>query len=193
MCGAGSICAVRHKSATVLLAGLALASCANTTGRFSYVYAEGYTASTAAFAAADGATPVVVRNNPFPGDADGAKFAAAMPTDTYWRFKFVNSRPTPGFGYRFVVEFGQDPGPGTYSVCATDLPVQTPLPPDGATDGIPFRAGFCRNGGAISEVAGLAPLASSPGDPAFRNFLANLVSLLTPSIDSHSMRDTEDD
>jgi hypothetical protein len=182
---------VRHRSATVLLACLALAGCANTTGRFSYVYAEGYTASTAAFAAADGPMSVVVRNNPFPDDADGARFAAAMPTDTIWRFKFVNSRLVPGYGYRFVVEFRQDPGLGTYSVCATDLPVQTPLPPGGAMDGIPFRAGFCRNGGGISEVAGIAPVAPSPDAPEFRSFLANLVSLLTPPIDSPSIRDYE--
>jgi hypothetical protein len=182
---------VRPESATVLLACLALAGCANTTGRFNYVHAEGYTASTAAFAATDAPTPVLVRNNPFPGDADGAKFAAAMPTDTIWRFKFVNSRPAPGYGYRFIVEFRQDPGLGTNSVCTTDVPVRATLPPDGATDGIPFRAGFCRNGGVISEIAGIAPVARSPDAPEFRNFLANLVSVLTPPLDSPSMRDTE--
>jgi hypothetical protein len=182
---------VRHRSATVLLACLALAGCANPTGRFNYVHTEGYTASTAAFAAADGPTSVVVRNNPFPGDTDGARLAAAMPTDTIWRFKFVNSRPARSYGYLFVIEFGQNAKLGTYSVCATDLPVQTPLPPDSATDGIPFRAGFCRNGSGISEVAGVAPHAPSPDAPEFRNFLANLVSSLTPPNDSPSIRDYE--
>lgn len=180
---------MQHRAATVLLACLALVGCANTNGRFNYIQAEGYTASAAAFAAADGPMPVVVRNNPFPGDADGARFAAAMPTDTIWRFKFVNSRPAPGYGYRIVIEFGQNPGLGKGSVCATDLPVQTPLPQESAADSIPFRAGFCRNGGGISEIAGSAPVAPSPDAPEFRNFLANLVSLLTPPIDPPSLRD----
>jgi len=191
MCGAVWICGVRHKAATVLLACGVLAGCANTSGRFGNVHAEGYTAGTAAFAAADGPMQVVVRSNPFPGDADGAKFAAAMPTDTVWRFKFVNSRPAPGYGYRFVVEFGQAPGLGTDSVCASAMPVRPPLPPVKPTDGIPFRAGFCRNGGGISEVAGVAPVAPSPDAPEFRNFLANLISLLTPANDPPSLRDYE--
>jgi hypothetical protein len=182
---------VRPRSATVSLACLALAGCANTSGRFSNVHTEGYTVGTAAFAAADGPMPVVVRNNPFQGDADGARFAAAMPTNTIWRFKFVNSRPAPGYGYRFVIEFRQDTGFGTDSVCATDLPVRSSLPPDSAVDGIPFRAGFCRNGGDISEIAGLAPVVRSPDAPEFRNFLSNLVSLLTPAMDPPSVRDYE--
>ncbi len=178
---------MRHKIFFAILACTSLAGCANSTGRFGYVHAEGYTTGAASFAAYDGPTPVVVRNNPFPGDADGQKFAAAMPEINRWRFKFVNARPTPGYGYRFVVEFSREGGLGTHSVCATDLPVRPP-PLASSTDGIPFRAGFCRNGGGISEVAGLAPLAPSPDDPEFRTFLANLVSLLTPPIDSPGMR-----
>jgi len=179
---------VPPKSIAILAFALCLGGCANTTGRFGALATSGYAPSAVSLAVSDGPIPVVVRNNPFPDDADLAKFAAAMPNDNQWRMKFVPSRASPGFGYRFVVEFNDTGGLGGPSVCATDLPAPPPPRLTGEPRGIPFRAGFCRQGSGLSEIAGVAPDAPTAADPDFRKFLANLVTLLTPSVEPWSQR-----
>lgn len=156
-----------------VLAGaiLALAGCQGLNERVSYVNYDGYTGADFATAGADGAIDVVAVGAPHQGVTPkgaarqiaeaitGANFGPVIP------FQAQHGGP-PADGYQVVVRFGQ--AHGIETLCDTDG-AETAVSQD-------YTAAFCKDGAALSHLAGAAPR----GGDAFKTAMASAAIELFP-------------
>ncbi len=152
-------------------AALALAGCQGLGDRVSYVHYDGYTGADFASAGADGAIDVVTVGAPHQGvtpDIAANQIAEAMTGANFGPVIPFQAQPggPPADGYQVVVRFGQSRGAG--------LLFET----TGAADAVSpeYTAAFCKDGAALSHLAGAAP---NRGE-AFKTAMASAAIELFP-------------
>jgi hypothetical protein len=122
----------------------------------------------APYAAMNGPTLAIVRNDPFPGDPAGLAVIGVMNANNPMRSYHFAPAALPGWnGYTVVFAFGVLP-PTNISLCQnTSMPLP-PMPPGE----IAVIADLCMGPELITEVYGHTGAVDSPEDPRF----ADLVS-----------------
>jgi hypothetical protein len=168
---------------TVLLgvlpaAALAAGACAGPTVYSSY-YASLYEPAQVRFAAAVGPTLAVIRENPFPSDADNQGVLAAMQGQTFAARLFFSQTPRADdrYGYKVVLNFGSSLY-GTSGQCELQPTPPARTPPAGR---ITASAAFCIGDALLSDAHGSVHGAAGPDDPDFRRLIGDLLVALTPA------------
>lgn len=160
----------RHRLRLALLAGVLalLASCA---GGVTTYRSEGGNPSAqlyAPYAAMNGTTLAIVRDDPFPGDPAGLAVIQVMNANNPMRSYHFAPATLPGWnGYTLVFAFGEPPTTNISLCQNTSMPVP-PMPPGE----IAVIADLCLGPELITEVYGHSGAVAGPEDPRF----ADLVS-----------------
>lgn len=165
----------------LLLFGLVLAACADTSiVHYSY-YNSAYTPSHVDLAAASGPSLAVIRNDPFPADRGNAGVLAAMQGRNLGPRMYFTQQPRPDdrYGYKVILDFGGSP-PGGYAQCAaTPAPAATTQP----SGRISVAASFCVGDLLLTDAYGSISGASGPDDPRFQRLIGDMMVALTPPYD----------
>ncbi len=128
----------------------------------------------APYAAMNGTTLLVVRNNPFPSDRNSEAVRAVVSTHNPMRgYRFSLTMPPDWNGYTVMLGFGQSPI-GNQSLCQN---AQLPLrpTPSGRTALI---ADLCYGPQLVTEAYGHSPAVSGPDDPRFGSLVGQVMTEL---------------
>lgn len=133
------------------------------------------------YAATQGATPVVMLNQPFPP----LTVAAAMQKNNPRPLLFTTEPPASlQGGYRVLLAFGGRPAGGLY-VCREPLaaaPAAATATPSADTS---VYGAFCLGPALLSEAVASTPRIDSPADPRFGRMMGDLLSALMPMHELH--------
>lgn len=126
----------------------------------------------APYAAMNGTTLAIVRNNPFPGDPIGQAVIAVMNANNpMLSYHFAPATLPNWNGYTVVFAFGRVP-PTNISLCQnTSMPVP-PMPPDE----IAVVADLCLGPQLVTEVVGHTGAVGGPDDPRFAALVSQTMS-----------------
>jgi hypothetical protein len=157
--------------------GLGLGGCADTSiVHYSY-YNSAYTPGHVDLAAASGQSLAVIRNNPFPEDADNRGVVAAMQARNFGpKMYFAQvERPDDRYGYKVILDFGG--ARGGYDQCKTAPAPPAKTPTNGP---ISVLATFCVGDTLLTDALGSIGSASGPDDPRFQHLIGDIMVALTP-------------
>jgi hypothetical protein len=135
------------------------------------------------FAVTQGATPVVMANNPFPP----LTVAAALQKNNPRPLLFTTEPPASlNGGYRVLLSFGGLPAGSGLHVCRQPLAVGQPVaasatPPTTTS----VYGAFCLGPALLSEAVAVAPHVDSPSDPHFARLMGDLLAALMPMHDPY--------
>lgn len=164
---------MRHRPLAVLVAAMVLAGCAQIGSGGRSEISPFYRPSLVTYVARDGTFPMVVHGDPFglptQQAADAIRAATTLPA---WAGQVVFVSADDSAGLRLVVVFNPvNPNLTARRVCG-DLSEVATDPPNG---GLHALASFCRAGEWITDASVRGPRPASPHDPAFREFMNQVI------------------
>lgn len=126
----------------------------------------------APYAAMNGTTLAIVRNDPFPGDPTGQAVIAVMNAhNPMLSYHFAPATLPNWNGYTVVFAFGRLPATNISLCQNTSMPI--PPMPAGETAVI---ADLCMGPGLITEVVGHSGPVGGPDDPRFADLVSQTMS-----------------
>ena len=125
----------------------------------------------APYAAMDGTSLAVIRNNPFAGDRDNQLVLATMRThNPMLKYRFALA-PTPDWnGYSVIFVFGEPPI-GNQNLCQNATLPPRPMPAGTTT----VMADLCYGPLLITEVYGHTAAVRGPDDPRFASLVGGVL------------------
>ncbi|MBI1244017.1 MAG: hypothetical protein GC202_03345 [Alphaproteobacteria bacterium] len=153
---------------------LAVAGCSPENTLLYGTYYMSYSPNVPRIAQKDGPVPVAMTGAPF---APSEIVAAMNAQKNIYQMEFAtDGKPGPN-GYRVALVFDSN----VTNPCLSDQTGSYAWPKEQGT--VHVAAAFCRYGGMISRTTGRFPQPASPNDPAFRQFMSDVMTELLPILE----------
>lgn len=168
------------RTAGILGLSLLLAGCAGTASRIGGVqYESYYDPMLVRYAARSGEIPVVVRGSPFAAGGDPTAIVAVMrPPAWLADARFVLSgKAEANAYYRVVLLFGTIPGGRSAEAACGYSEIAEPT----INGSDHLQAAFCAGSRPVTSLIADGPTVRNAEDPAFRDFLGQVVTVLLPA------------